>query len=108
MKVGVLLSGCGVYDGSEIHESVLTLLAIAEASYESVCISIDDNQHHVINHLTGEEMKHSRNMLIESARIARGAVTEISKISPADIDALVNPSGFGNAKNFTSRAFDGS
>lgn len=108
MKVGVLLSGCGVFDGSEIHESVLTLLAIAEAGYESVCISIDDNQHHVINHLTGEEMKHSRNMLIESARIARGAVTEISKISPADIDALVIPGGFGNAKNFTSWAFDGS
>lgn len=108
MKVGVLLSGCGVYDGSEIHESILTLLAIAEAGYESVCISIDDNQHHVINHLTGEEMKHSRNMLIESARIARGAVTEISKISPADIDALVIPGGFGNAKNFTTWAFDGS
>lgn len=108
MKIGVLLSGCGVYDGSEIQESVLTLLAIAEADHESVCISIDDNQHQVMNHITGEEMKESRNMLVESARIARGAVTEISKISPADIDALVIPGGFGNAKNLTSWAFDGS
>ena len=108
MKIGVLLSGCGVYDGSEIQESVLTLLAIAENGHESVCISIDDNQHHIMNHITGEEMKESRNMLVESARIARGAVTEISKISPADIDALVIPGGFGNAKNLTSWAFDGS
>lgn len=107
MKIGVLLSGCGVYDGAEIQETVLTLLAISESGHESICISIDDNQHHVINHITGEEMKESRNMLIESARIARGAVTEISKISPADLDALVIPGGFGNAKNFTSWAFDG-
>jgi len=107
MKIGVLLSGCGVYDGSEIQESVLTLLAISEAGHEYVCISIDDNQHHVINHSTGEEMTESRNMLVESARIARGAITEISKISPADIDALVIPGGFGNAKTLTSWAFDG-
>jgi enhancing lycopene biosynthesis protein 2 len=107
MKIGVLLSGCGVYDGSEIQESVLTLLAITEAGHEYACISIDDNQHHVINHFSGEEMSESRNMLVESARIARGAVTEISEISPADIDALVIPGGFGNAKNLTSWAFDG-
>lgn len=107
MKIGVLLSGCGVYDGSEIQESVLTLLAIAEAGHEYVCISIDDNQHHVINHVKGEEMSESRNMLVESARIARGSVTEISEITPADIDALVIPGGFGNAKNLTSWAFDG-
>lgn len=107
MKIGVLLSGCGVYDGAEIQEAVLTLLAIAEAGHEAVCISINDNQHHVINHLTGEEMNESRNMLVESARIARGAVTEISKIAPSDIDALVIPGGFGSAKNFTSWAFNG-
>lgn len=107
MKIGVLLSGCGVYDGAEIQESVLTLLAISEAGHEAVCISINDNQHHVINHLTGEEMPETRNMLIESARIARGSVAEISKISPADIDALVIPGGFGSAKNFTTWAFNG-
>lgn len=107
MKIGVLLSGCGVYDGAEIQEAVLTLLAIAEAGHEAVCISINDNQHHVINHLTGEEMNESRNMLVESARIARGAVTEISKIAPSEIDALVIPGGFGSAKNFTSWAFNG-
>jgi enhancing lycopene biosynthesis protein 2 len=107
MKIGVLLSGCGVYDGAEIQESVLTLLAIAEAGHEAVCISVDDYQHHVINHQTGKEMNESRNMIIESARIARGAVTEISNVSPADIDALVIPGGFGSAKNFTSWAFKG-
>lgn len=107
MKIGVLLSGCGVYDGAEIQEAVLTLLAIEEIEAEAVCISIDKNQHHVINHTNGEEMNESRNMLIESARIARGNVKNINDVAPADIDALVIPGGFGSAKNFTSWAFDG-
>lgn len=108
MKIGLLLSGCGVYDGAEIQEAVLTMLAIEEIGAEAVCISIDQVQHHVVNHLTGEEMKESRNMLVESARIARGKIREISTIHPADIDALVIPGGFGSAKNFTNWAFSGS
>jgi enhancing lycopene biosynthesis protein 2 len=107
MKIGVLLSGCGVYDGAEIQEAVLTLLAINELGAEAVCISVDEDQYHVINHLTGEEMPEKRNMLVESARIARGEVVEISAIQPADIDALVIPGGFGSAKNFTNWAFEG-
>lgn len=107
MKIGVLLSGCGVYDGAEIQEAVLTLLAIEEANHEAVCISINKNQHHVVNHLTGEEQNEKRNMMIESARIARGNVTDINDIDPADIDALVIPGGFGSAKNFTTWAFNG-
>ena len=107
MNIGVLLSGNGVYDGAEIQEAVLTLLAIDEMGWNAVCISVDKPQHHVINHLTGEVMDESRNMLIEAARIARGQITPIDSISPADIDALVIPGGFGSAKNFTSWAFDG-
>jgi enhancing lycopene biosynthesis protein 2 len=107
MKIGVLLSGCGVYDGAEIQEAVLTLLAIEEIGAQAICISIDKNQHHVVNHLTGEEMPEIRNMLVESARIARGAVLDISAVEPADIDALVIPGGFGSAKNFSSWAFEG-
>ena len=107
MKIGVLLSGCGVYDGAEIQEAVLTLLAIEEIEAEAVCISIDKNQYHVINHTNGEEMNESRNMLIESARIARGAIKNINDVAPADIDALVIPGGFGSAKNFTTWAFNG-
>ncbi|NRA13247.1 MAG: isoprenoid biosynthesis glyoxalase ElbB [Crocinitomicaceae bacterium] len=107
MKIGVLLSGCGVYDGAEIQESILTLLSIEEIDAEAVCISINKNQHHVVNHLNGEEMKESRNMLIESARIARGAIHDINDISPSDIDALVIPGGFGSAKNLTNWAFNG-
>lgn len=108
MKIGVLLSGSGVYDGSEIQEAVLTLLAIEEIEAEAICISIDKPQHHVINHLNGEEMNDSRNMLIESARIARGNIKNINDVSPNDIDAMVIPGGFGAAKNFTSWAFNGS
>ncbi|MGV6860118.1 MAG: isoprenoid biosynthesis glyoxalase ElbB [Putridiphycobacter sp.] len=107
MKIGVLLSGSGVYDGSEIQEAVLTLLAIQEAGAEYQCISVDKLQHHVINHLTGEELNESRNMLIESARIARGDIKDISEINPSNIDALVLPGGFGAAKNFTNWAFNG-
>mgnify|MGYP002619555130 CR=1 FL=1 len=106
-KIGVLLSGCGVYDGAEIQESVLTLLAIKELGANYVCISIDKPQHHVVNHLTGEEMNESRNMMVEAARIARGEVQNIKDIDPADIDALVIPGGFGSAKNFTNWAFNG-
>jgi enhancing lycopene biosynthesis protein 2 len=107
MNIGVLLSGNGVYDGAEIQEAVLTLLAIDEMGWNAVCISVDKPQHHVINHLTGEVMDESRNMLVEAARIARGQVIRIDEISPADIDALIIPGGFGSAKNFTSWAFDG-
>ena len=107
MNIGVLLSGCGVYDGAEIQESILTLLAIEEIGATYTCISIDADQHHVVNHLTGDEMPEKRNMMVEAARIARGAVKEIKSIQPADIDALVIPGGFGSAKNFTTWAFDG-
>lgn len=107
MKIGVLLSGCGVYDGAEIQEAVLTLLAIEEIDAEAVCISINRDQHHVINHVNGEEMDESRNMLIESARIARGNIKDINDVDPADIDALIIPGGFGSAKNFTTWAFSG-
>lgn len=107
MKIGVLLSGCGVYDGVEIQEAVLTLLAIEEIGAEAICISVDANQHHVINHTNGEEMNESRNMLIESARISRGKINSINDISPADMDAIIIPGGFGSAKNFTKWAFSG-
>lgn len=107
MTIGVLLSGCGVYDGAEIQEAVLTLLAIEEIGAKAVCISVDAPQHHVINHLNGEEMPESRNMMIEAARIARGEVKNINDIDPVDIDGLVIPGGFGSAKNFTKWAFDG-
>jgi enhancing lycopene biosynthesis protein 2 len=107
LKIGVLLSGCGVYDGAEIQEAVLTLLSIDQMGAQAVCIGIDAEQHHVVNHLNGEEMTESRNMLVEAARIARGDIQKIENIVPADIDALVIPGGFGSAKNLTSWAFDG-
>ena len=107
MKIGILLSGCGVYDGSEIQESVLTMLAIEELGAEYICIGINQNQHHVINHISGDEMHEERNMLIESARISRGDIVDIKNIQPVDIDALVIPGGFGSAKNLTTWAFNG-
>lgn len=106
-KIAVLLSGCGVYDGSEIHEATLTLLAIDQSGADWFCVAPNINQHHVINHLNGEEMDETRNVLTESARIARGNIKDLKDISPADFDGLAIPGGFGAAKNLTQWAFNG-
>jgi enhancing lycopene biosynthesis protein 2 len=107
MKIGILLSGCGVYDGAEIQEAVLAMLAVKEIGADYVCIGIDAPQHHVIDHTTGSEMNESRNMLVEAGRIARGNILNIKDVEPADIDGLIIPGGFGSAKNFTKWAFEG-
>ena len=107
-KIGVVLSGSGVYDGSEIHEAVITLLAIAREGAEAVCFAPDKPQTDVINHLTGEPMGESRNVLIEAARIARGAILPIAQASINDLDALIVPGGLGAAKNLSSFASLGS
>ena len=106
-KIGVLLSGCGVYDGAEIHEAVLTLLAIDKAGAEAVCMAPDIDQMHVVNHITGEESGEKRNVLLESARIARGNIKPLSDIKANDIDALIFPGGFGAAKNLCDFAVKG-
>ncbi|WP_299577529.1 isoprenoid biosynthesis glyoxalase ElbB [uncultured Sunxiuqinia sp.] len=106
-KIAVVLSGSGVYDGAEIHEATLTMLAIARqgASYEIFAPNIE--QAHVINHLTGEEMPETRNVLVESARIARGKIADLSTYQANAFDALVFPGGFGAAKNLSTFAFEG-
>lgn len=107
-KVAVILSGCGVFDGAEIHESVLTLLALDRAGAEIICAAPDAEQHHVINHATGEAIPgEKRFVLIESARIARGQVLPVRKLNAADIDAVVLPGGFGAAKNISTFAVKG-
>jgi len=107
-RIGVILSGCGVYDGSEIHETVITLLAIDRAGAEAVCMAPDIPQMHVINHLTGEAAEgESRNVLVESARIARGNIKDLATVQIADIDALILPGGFGAAKNLCDFAVAG-
>jgi len=105
--IGVLLSGCGVYDGAEIHEAVLTLLALDRAGADIVCMAPDVAQMHVINHLTGEESGETRNVLVESARIARGAIRNLKDVSAADLDGLIIPGGFGAAKNLSDFAVKG-
>ena len=106
-KVAVILSGCGVYDGAEIHESVITLLRLDQRGAKVQCFAPDIAQHHVINHLTGNEMPESRNVLVESARIARGEVKDIREAKVEDFDALIVPGGFGAAKNLSNFAVEG-
>jgi enhancing lycopene biosynthesis protein 2 len=107
-KVGVVLAGCGVYDGSEIHEAVITLLALDRAGVEVICMAPDMEQA-VVNHLTGEPVTGAtRNVLEEAARIARGNILDIAQVKAADIDALILPGGFGAAKNLCNFAVKGS
>lgn len=106
-KIAVVLAGNGVFDGAEIHEATLTLYSIVKngAIYEIFAPDID--QHHVINHITGEEMPEKRNVMIEAARIARGKISNLANFKASDFDALIFPGGFGVAKNLCSFAFKG-
>jgi enhancing lycopene biosynthesis protein 2 len=107
-KIGVVLSGCGVYDGAEIHESVITLLALDRHGAEAVICAPDRPQMHVVNHLTGEiDDGESRNVLVESARIARGSIRNVAEVTADELDGLILPGGFGAAKNLCSFAVDG-
>ena len=108
-KIGVILSGCGVFDGSEIHEAVLTLLALDRAGAEAICCAPNVKQAHVINHLTGSESPgEARNVLTESARIARGKIRDVASVKAGELDALIIPGGFGAAKNLCDYAFKAS
>lgn len=106
-KIAVVLAGCGVFDGAEIQEAVLTMLAIKKQGAEYTIFAPDVDQHHVINHIKGEEMDETRNVMIEAARIARGDIHALSTYKASEFDALVFPGGFGAAKNLSSLAFEG-
>jgi enhancing lycopene biosynthesis protein 2 len=107
-NIAVILSGCGVYDGAEIHESVLTLLAIEQAGAKYRCFAPNINQHHVINHFTGQVMaQEQRNVLVESARISRGDTEDLTEFYIDEFDALIVPGGFGAAKNLSDFAING-
>lgn len=106
-KFAVVLSGCGVFDGAEIHEATLSLLAIAKMGCTYEIFAPDIKQYHVVNHITGDEMEETRNVLVESARIARGKIRDLKEFHPADFDGLLFPGGFGAAKNLSTWAFEG-
>ncbi len=106
-KFAIVLSGSGVFDGAEIHEATLSMLSVMQQGAEYEIFAPDINQYHVVNHLTGETMDESRNVLVESARIARGKIKDLKAYRAADFDALLFPGGFGVAKNLCTFAFDG-
>ncbi len=107
-KVAVILSGCGVYDGSEIYEAVFTLLALDKAGAQVQCLAPDIMQHQVINHVTGEKIEgQERNVLVEAGRICRGQIQDLAKANPDDYDALMVPGGLGAATNLCDFAING-
>ncbi|WED20846.1 isoprenoid biosynthesis glyoxalase ElbB [Vibrio sp. JC009] len=105
--VAVVLAGCGVYDGSEINEVVLTLLALEESYLKYQCFAPDMEQAHVIDHFNGGDNGEKRNVLHESARIVRGNVKPLDELGTEEYCALIVTGGFGVAKNLSSFAFDG-
>lgn len=107
MTAAIILSGSGVYDGSEIHEAVFTLLALEEQKVKYQIFAPNKTQYHVIDHLTGEEMNEKRNVLRESARIARGKIKDLKTLNIEEYDFLVIPGGFGAAKNLNQWAVSG-
>lgn len=106
-KFAIVLSGCGVFDGAEIHEATMTMLAAVKQGASYDLFAPDIPQHHVINHLTGEEMKETRNVLVESARIARGKIRSLDLYRAEEFDGIIFPGGFGAAKNLCDFAFKG-
>ena len=106
-KIGIVLSGCGVNDGSEIHEAVITMLEVDKPGADMLLMAPNIDQLHVINHATGEEMDDSRNVLVESARISRGDIEDIAVVTSENVDALIFPGGFGVAKNLSDYAMAG-
>ena len=106
-KFAIILSGCGVFDGAEIHETTLTMLSIMKHGAQYEIFAPDIDQLHVINHLNGEEMNEKRNVLVESARIARGEIKPLTEYNEEDFDALIMPGGFGAAKNLCDFAVKG-
>ncbi len=106
-KFAVILSGCGVFDGAELHESIMTLYSIEKNNGTYEIFAPDIPQHHVVNHTTGKEMNENRNVLVEAARVARGNIKNLNDFDAKDFDAIIFPGGFGVAKNLSTFAFDG-
>lgn len=107
-RVGVLLSGCGFLDGAEIHEATCTLLSLDRRGARLVATAPDVAQHHVVDHLAKQPAAGQvRGVLAESARLVRGQITALDRVSAADLDALILPGGFGVAKNLCSFATEG-
>jgi len=108
-KVAVVLSGCGVFDGSEIHEAVGVLMHLSRAGASYECFAPDIAQMHVVDHLAGAPATgQSRNVLHEAARIARGKIKPLAHLHAKDFDAVFFPGGFGAAKNLCDFATKGS
>ncbi len=103
----IVLSGCGVYDGAEIHEATMAMLAVRKKGHQYQIFAPNMWQYHVVNHLTGEEMPEKRNVLVESARIARGNIKDLKDFDAAQFDALIFAGGFGVAKNLCDFAVKG-
>ncbi|CAF4628715.1 unnamed protein product, partial [Rotaria sp. Silwood2] len=109
MRIAVVISGCGSLDGAEIFETVFTLLELDRNNVEAKIFAPNQKQHYVINHLTKKEVAEERNILVESARIARGEIQPLNELQVKqvkDFDALILPGGFGAAANLSDVAFN--
>ena len=91
-----------MYDGSDVHESVLLLLALEEAGERPVLLAPDIRQGRTVDHLSAGTVEgEDRNVLCESARLGRGIVRALATVRPDELEALVIPGGYGPVVNFS-------
>ncbi|NXF99091.1 GAL3A protein, partial [Sakesphorus luctuosus] len=106
-RVAVVLAGCGVYDGSEIHEASAVLVHLSREGAQAEVFAPNISQMHVVDHVKGQPTQEQRNVLVESARIARGNIRDLAELDVKGLDALIIPGGFGVAKNLSTWATQG-
>ncbi|MEE6470954.1 hypothetical protein FKM82_009125 [Ascaphus truei] len=106
-RVAVVLAGCGVFDGSEIHEASAVLVHLSRRAAQVKIFAPNIEQMHVVDHLKGSPTEEKRNVLVESARVARGNIQDLAELKVDDFNAVIFPGGFGVAKNLCSWAVDG-
>jgi enhancing lycopene biosynthesis protein 2 len=106
-RIGVLLSGCGVMDGSEIHEATLTLFFLDKQGAEIICMAPNKEQNDVMDHIAGAPTQEKRRVMVEAARIARGNIQNVKNVNADDLDAIIIPGGSGAAKNLCTFAKEG-
>ncbi|GAA5100049.1 isoprenoid biosynthesis glyoxalase ElbB [Wohlfahrtiimonas larvae] len=106
-KVAFFLSGSGYLDGSEITEATSLIIALSKHNISVDFFAPNRPQTNAVNHLNGQAVDETRNILVESARIARGKISAMNEFNATAYDAVILPGGFGAVKNFTTFLEDG-
>ena len=102
-KTAIILSGCGQVDGSETHETILTILALEQHNLDWEGLAPSGLQTEVYDHYTNTKENISpSSMITEAARLVRGNITIINAVNASDYAAVIIPGGAGVIKNLSN------